>query len=165
MAPESQRLSAAERTNLVAYLDGELNEAETRALATKLTLSITARRELEALERTWELLDSLPRPRASAELTTRTLTLARQLDARGGQLAGAAARVAQRAARVLVGLALALVGLGLGYAATRWAWPDPTARLARDLSIAEHLDEYRDVQSFDFLRQLDESPAFGAPGD
>src|SRR3954447_13751660 len=106
MAQEQQRLSQAERSNLVAYLDGEWNEAEARALATKLTLSVSARREVEALERTWELLEYLPRPRASAELTTRTLTVARQLDARGGEFAGAAARVARRAARILVGITL-----------------------------------------------------------
>ena len=46
-APEQQRLSPGERANLVAYLDRELNEAETRAITTKLTQSVTARRELE----------------------------------------------------------------------------------------------------------------------
>jgi hypothetical protein len=42
--------------------------------------------------------------------------------------------------------------------ATRWLWPDPTSRLVRDLSLAEHLDEYRDVGSFEFLHLLDEIP-------
>ena len=55
----------------------------------------------------------------------------------------------------------ALLALGLGYAATRWAWPDPTARLSRDLPIAEHLDEYRDVGSMQFLEELADSPEFG----
>ena len=62
--PESQRLSPAERDNLVAYLDGELPDGESRRIATKLTSSPTARREVEALERTWQLLDHLPRPQA-----------------------------------------------------------------------------------------------------
>ena len=53
MASETQRLTDAERANLVAYLDGELNEAETRALGTKLTQSVTARREIESLQKTW----------------------------------------------------------------------------------------------------------------
>ena len=83
MALEQQRLSPAERANLVAYLDRELNEAESRAIATKLSLSPTARREVEALEKTWELLEQLPRPKASEDFTERTLTEVRQLDAAG----------------------------------------------------------------------------------
>ena len=39
-------------------------------------------------------------------------------------------------------------------------WPDPTAKLARDLSIAESFDEYRDVGTLEFLERLDTSPAF-----
>ena len=57
-------------------------------------------------------------------------------------------------------LVVAAVCLGLGYAATRWAWPDPSARLARNLSLAEHLDEYLDVGSFEYLDRLAEVPEF-----
>ena len=52
--------------------------------------------------------------------------------------------------------------LGIGFTATRWVWPSPTARLVRDLSIAEHLDEYRDADSFPFLEELANSPEFGS---
>jgi hypothetical protein len=51
--------------------------------------------------------------------------------------------------------------LGIGYAATRWVWPDQTARLVRDLTLAEHLDEYLEVGSFEFLSQLADSKEFG----
>ncbi len=160
MVPEQQRLSTAERSNLVAYLDGQLSEDEARAIATKLTHSPSARYEADALERTWELLDYLSRPRASQELATRTLSMARQLDERGGQIVSAASLAFRRLAQVLITAATVVAILALGYATTRWAWPDPTARLARDLSIAEHLDEYQDVGSFEFLQQLDISTAF-----
>jgi len=158
--PEQQRLSPAERANLVAYLDGELTEAESRAIATKLTQSPTARREVEALERTWELLEHLPRPQAPDDFTERTLTEVRRLDARGGQLDSAFATAAGRVARALAWLGGAAAALGVGYAATYWLWPNPTARLARDLSVAEHLEEYRDVGTFDFLKELAASPEF-----
>ncbi len=78
MVPDQQRLSIDERANLVAYLDGELNDAQTRAIATKLTQSLTARKEVEALQKTWELLDLLPRPKASEDFTARTLSVATQ---------------------------------------------------------------------------------------
>ena len=51
--------------------------------------------------------------------------------------------------------------LGVGFALTRWVWPDPTKRLVQDLTLAEHLDEYLEVGSFEFLSQLADSKAFG----
>ena len=59
-------------------------------------------------------------------------------------------------------LVLAGLAAGLGYGATRWLWPDPSARLARDLSLAEHLDEYLEVGSFEFLNELVDAPEFSA---
>jgi hypothetical protein len=160
MANEKQRLSPAERANLVAYIDGELNEAEARAIATKLTQSVTARRELESLEKTWELLDLLPRPQPTTEFTAKTLTLVKQLAARDDRLFSVAGRTAQHLTRVLVLALSSVLTLAIAYAATRWLWPDPTARLERELSLAEHLDEYIDIGSFDFLKLLDDSPEF-----
>jgi anti-sigma factor RsiW len=165
MGPDQQRLTPAERSNLVAYLDGELNDAEARAIATKLTKSATARREVESLEKTWEMLDLLPRPRASEEFTTRTLTEITQLASANDQFHSAVAHHARRALRSAVWVAAALGALGIGFVLTRWVWPNPTARLAQDLSIAEHLDEYQDAGNWDFLDQLVHSPEFGADSD
>jgi anti-sigma factor RsiW len=163
--PEQQRLSPAERGNLVAYLDGELNEAESRAMATKLTQSPTARREVESLEKTWELLDFLPRPKAPENFTERTLSEVRQLEAKGGQFETAFVRTAQRLIRASLWVAASLLTFGLGFALTQWAWPNPTTRLVRDLSIAEHLNEYLDVGDFEFLKELADSPDFGTEPD
>jgi anti-sigma factor RsiW len=160
-----QRLSPAERANLVAYLDGELTETEARAIATKLTQSPTARREVESLERTWQLLDHLPRPRAPENFTERTLSGIRRIDERGGQFEAAIVSAARRALRAGLWVAAALVAFGAGYALTYWAWPNPTARLTRDLSIAEHLDEYREVGTFEFLKLLANSPEFTSDPD
>ncbi len=159
MAPE-QRLSPGERANLVAYLDGELNEAESRAIATKLTQSVTARREIEALTRTWELLDALPRPRASEDFTHRTLTEVDRLAIPGDQMASVATRTFRRAIRMLLLTTASLAAFLIGLALTRWAWPNPSARLARELSIAEHLDEYLDVRTIEYLDGLDKLPEF-----
>jgi anti-sigma factor RsiW len=158
MVPDQQRLSIDERANLVAYLDGELNDAQARAIATKLTQSLTARKEVEALQKTWEMLDLLPRPKASEDFTARTLSVATQQG--DDRLSSAASDVARR---LVMGLAWTLASATLflvGYFLTSRVWPDPSARLARDLPIAESLDEYRDVGSFEFLQQLDESPEF-----
>jgi hypothetical protein len=165
MGPEQQRLTPVERANLVAYLDGELNDAEQRAIATKLTHSMTARREIEALERTWELLDLLPRPKASEDFTARTLTGVAHLADAGDRIGSAVKQAAMKAARSASWVLAGAAALGLGYAITQWAWPNPTARLARDLSIAEHLDEYRDVDTYEFLDELVHSPEFASDRD
>ena len=160
MALDQHRLTDHERANLVAYLDGELEEMETRHLSAKLAPSVTGRREIEALEKTWELLDLLPRVEPSAGLTEKTLTQVLQIEARSGRYVDMAGRTSRLVTRVAVLAVSAALTLAIGYAAARWLWPDRTGRLARDLPLAEHLDEYRDVRSFEFLELLDQSPAF-----
>ena len=165
IGPDKQRLTPAERSNLVAYLDGELNQAEAQVISTKLTKSATARREIEALERTWELLEYLPRPRASEDFTGRTVTEIQQLADRGGVIDANLKAVGLKVLHLgLVAVASAAVLL-LGFAITHWIWPNPTLRLARDLTIAEHLDEYQEVGSIEFLETLANSPEFNSEQD
>jgi anti-sigma factor RsiW len=163
--PDQQRLTPAERVNLVAYLDGELTDGEAQVIATKLTKSPTARREVEALERTWEMLDYLPRPKASEDLTARTMTQIHELAQKGGRLESAIQRTALKVLRAALGIVASAAILLVGFAITHWVWPNPTARLARDLPIAEHLDEYREVGTFEFLDELANSPEFNTERD
>jgi hypothetical protein len=158
MVPDQQRLSIDERSNLVAYLDGELNDAESRRIATKLTQSLTARREVEALQKTWELLDLLPRPKVSEDFTARTLTVATQQPE--GLVGSVASDLVRRVGTALTCAAISAICFVVGYFLILRLWPNPTARLARDLPIAESLDEYRDVGSFPFLEMLDSAPEF-----
>jgi anti-sigma factor RsiW len=160
MAVDKQRLSEGDRANLVAYLDGELTERDEQVLATKLSQSVSGRREMEALQKTWEMLDLLPRPPAPQDFTGRTLSEIQKLDMKGARFATAASSAAKRTAVVIASAAALLMSLGIGYAAARWLWTDPTARLAKELPLAEHLDEYRAAGSFEFLELLDQSPAF-----
>jgi anti-sigma factor RsiW len=164
MGPDQQRLTPNERADLVAYLDGELGEAESRAIATKLAHSATARREVESLEKTWELLEYLPRPKAREDFTARTLTEVARADLEGGL----DSKVSQTLRKVLRGgiwTIAAFLAFAIGYALMQWVWPNPSERLTRDLPIAEHLDEYRDVGTFDFLKELANSPEFNADRD
>lgn len=163
--PAEQRLSPTERANLVAYLDGELHEAEARVIATKLTQSATARREVEILERTWELLDFLPRPQASELLTARTMSQVLELSAHGDRFESAARSAAQRVVWAAMWVIASCLAFGVGYAVMVWVWPDPTARLTRELPIAEHLDEYHDVATPEFLEALATSPEFSTARD
>src|SRR5205823_3534064 len=67
------QLNDEDKANLVAFLDGELDERTAHALETKLNTDPQARAEAEALRRTWGLLDYLPRPEPSPSFTHRTL--------------------------------------------------------------------------------------------
>src|SRR4051812_16621241 len=69
-------LNEEERAELVAYLDGELSGDRARALEARLSLDPTARAEADALKRTWDLLDFLPRPEPSPSFTQKTLSRA-----------------------------------------------------------------------------------------
>ena len=159
--PEQLRLTPDERADLVAYVDGELPESHSRVISTKLTQSATARREVEMLQKTWELLDYLPLPQATGEFSEKTVSQIRRLELRDRSWEPAVAAWSARVARIMAYLLVGAAFLGVGFALTRWVWPDPTTRLVRDLTLAEHLDEYLEVGSFEFLSQLADSKAFG----
>lgn len=159
--PEQLRLSPDERSDLVAYVDGELPEARSRTISTKLTHSATARREAEMLRKTWELLDHLQLPQVGEQFPEKTISHIRRLELEGRAWEPLVTTWSARALRAVVYAGMCAAALGLGYALARWAWPDPTLRLAGDLTLAEHFDEYLEVGSFEFLSQLAASREFG----
>lgn len=160
-SPEQLRLTPDERAELVAYMDGELPEAQARTISTKLTHSATARRDLEMLQKTWDLLDHLPKPKVDEQFAEKTVTNIQQLEIRASAWVPFAGMWGRWAAVGLLYLAVAAASLGAGYTAVRWVLPDRTERLVQELSLAEHLDEYLEVGSYDFLDELVKSQAFG----
>src|ERR1700676_3083783 len=109
-------LTAQEKADLVAFLDGELKGEAARALETKLSLDPTARAEAEALKRTWDLLDYLPKPEPSPSFTKRTLE-------KLAPIRSAALRKVKTRPPWLVGLgwaAATVVAASLGFFAVGW---------------------------------------------
>lgn len=157
---ETTQLTAQQRADLVAYLDGELDEEQTQAMERFLAESAQARHEVDLLTRTFSLLDSLPRPNASAELTARTLA---QLQTEGTAAPWMRRAWFRRARRGIVAaswlLGLVLAGLSGYYAANRLAPPEDV-RLVKELPVIENLDAYSDVESIEFLKQLAKSKVF-----
>ena len=158
--PEQLRLTPDERADLVAYIDGELPEGISRALATKLTQSATGRREVNMLKKTWELLGHLPVPEVSSQFSDRTLTAIRRIETTTPAWNPRVKNWTTRGAHVLAYVLMAGITLGIGYIGTLWIWPDPSAKAARDLTMLEHLDEYLEAGSFDFLSELADSREF-----
>jgi anti-sigma factor RsiW len=164
-------LSDEDRENLVAYLDGELSAKASRALEAKLNLDTEARAEAEALRRTWEMLDYLPRPEPTATFSSRTLERVSALQTVVTPQSGRHWPTWVLNAGWAAALLLACT---LGYAAVSWlsmkpSPGEPATRLdeqllARDLRLIENQRLYELVDDVSFLRQLDDPDLFGDDG-
>ncbi len=164
MQPQHQpRLSDDERINLVAFLDGELAEADAIKLEDKVARSVSVRREIQALEKTWNMLDWLPRLELPEEFASQTVTRIHTQQLRAEMIEGRLKRFTIIAGKIVGWAACVLAAAGVGFAAIRLAWPDPTRELINDLEIVENLDSYRAIPDIEFLDSLAKLGAFSEP--
>jgi anti-sigma factor RsiW len=163
-------LSEDEKAELVAYLDGELDEAATQAVEAKVATDPDARAELDALKQTWGMLDYLPKASPSANFTHRTLerlTLENIGDKATKPIPVASparpwlARVGWAAAIVLALVGGYLVTLKFKPDQTPDPIPDADVPLLRHLRIAEKWRYYENVDDVDFARKLNHPDLFG----
>jgi hypothetical protein len=162
-------LNEDEKAELVAYLDGELDDAATQAVEAKIATNPDARAELDALKQTWGMLDYLPKASASPNFTNRTmerLTLER---------VGTAKKTMPMPGRRFAWLrrvgwaAAVLVALAGGYFAALFFWPalapepipDTDRPLIRYLRIAEKWRYYENADDLEFVKKLNQSDLFG----
>ena len=115
------RLTPAQRSDLVAYLDGELAEQATAEIESVLAHSSVARNDVELLARTYDLLDDLPRVKATQEFTERTLATIRMDDVRVDWTQSEWYQWLRRGRVLLVWSAVMIAASGAGYAVTRIA--------------------------------------------
>lgn len=155
------RLTDEDRDNLVAYLDGELDEDTARDLEGKLNEDPLARAEAETLTQAWGLLDYLPRAEPSAALTHRTLERLALQTAAMPRLASS------RWLRNLVCAAAVLLAFGVGFATTHFIGrpaedpPEVDEHLARHLRAVDKVRAYEKVDDVSFLGELDHPDLFG----
>jgi anti-sigma factor RsiW len=154
------RLTAEQRANLVAFIDRELPPEEAGVIEAVLKRSPTVQYDVEMLSRTWDLLDELPRVNLTQEFTVRTLAAIKADEAPRRLLpenwsSRLPWRALRRGAVVLAwagGLALSAVA---GFAIANRVGPDTSQELLENLPVIEKLDLYSNVESIEFLRQLD----------
>jgi anti-sigma factor RsiW len=166
---ESQPLNDDERAELIAYLDGELARTEAQSVEKRLHADPRYRAEADALRRTWNLLDFLPKPEPSANFTNRTVDRIGAMRPAAGTSTGGPAR------RWLLGLgwaAAVLLAVFVGYGATgrlvpglppagRDLTPEAEQQLVRDLRLMEMMSLYQYVDDIPFLNELDRPELFG----
>lgn len=144
---------------LVAYLDGELNDQQTEAVEQQLSRDANLRRRLHDLQRAWDLLDSLPRSEATENFTQSTLEMvAVQAEAEVTQVA----QQTRRTQSWVLGSAVSgvLAALLAGFLVGRNLWPSPDEPLVRDLPVIERVDEYLFAEDIEFLKLLDREGLF-----
>ncbi len=168
-------LTNEERADLVAYLDGELDERAASRLESKLGRDPRARAEVNELKRVWECLDQLPRPTPSPDFTQQTMERLTVVSAAQPPAASVSAR--WRPLILPIGwAAAALLAIGIGFAGTRLLSPPKeaaetvvapeidTETLARDRRVIENRRLYEHAVNIDFLRALanpDDPDLFG----
>ena len=165
---------------LVAYLDGELDDAETRAVESKLASDDAARVRVDTLKKTYDLLDYLPKPEPSASFASRTVS---QLSFAAPAASNPSSPTLHPSAatsgfvlpprppahrgRLAASWAIALAAaLALGYFGHLLAKPhleaaDPTKRTSEQVRLLERLPLYLGVDDLEFAKQLEGPEFFG----
>lgn len=151
------RMGADHRTNLVAYLDGELDEKAAHEVEQVLSGSPVARHEVEMLARTWDMLNVLPTQRATSTFSQHTMQKLKQADQKPPPLSERPWYHPLRRSIVLVvwvvGLAAAVA---LGFQITSEWMPDEMKELADNLHAVQNLEGYEAAGNLESLRLLQE---------
>lgn len=144
---------------LVAYLDGELDAEQARAVEERLSRDAEYRRQLRELQGTWDLLDHLPTADVDDSFTRTTIAMV------AVSAADEVERTVVRRARGRRWLwwtsaIAAATAFAAGYAAVWGLVSRENQRLLRDLPVIQRLDQYRYADNLEFLRLLDREGAF-----
>jgi len=151
--------SAALDEELVAYLDGELDAAESRRIEELLAHDPDARQRLHGLQTAWDLLDELDRPPVDPRFTQTTLEMVAVAATKDLEHTQQLLAVRRRR-RGLLAVAGIVLAAAAGFGAVAALRPDPNRRLLEDLPILENLDVYRQVGEIQFLRLLRDEQLF-----
>jgi anti-sigma factor RsiW len=149
---------------LVAYLDGELDDAEAQEIEQLLATDAKAREMLAGLERSWILLDRLGGTSVDPAFTRTTIEMVAM--AATDDVAKQQAEIPRRRRRRRLLGAASLVAAGLaGFVGLALAWPNPNRELIDDLPVLENLDEFqrvfnKDDQDIRILQLLRENHLF-----
>jgi anti-sigma factor RsiW len=173
--------------DLVAFLDGELDTQAGEAVEAKISLDATIRGEVDALKKTWDLLDFLPRPEPSPNFTERTMSQVQPIQPapRNGSTrtqstsskpprstSGAVSNSAIEHRRILIAACwlFAIIGAGCagyfirGRIVSQMHSSDDREKkvqIGADRHLLQNLPKYRYVESKENLLSLDDPELFG----
>ena len=154
MVDKLVRLTADQRSNFVAYLDGELSEDETRSIEKLLASNEVARHDMESLATAWELLDELPRANASTGFAEKTLEILKQEEhvVPLGEQPWFQRTI--KYGNFAIGWGLVFCCGVVGFIAARSVVPSRADTLIHEYPMLEHFESYQEIGSSDFLNRL-----------
>lgn len=142
-----------------SYLDGELTEEEAREFEAKLASSPEERANFQALKKTWELLDYLPKPDVTMAFTAKTMEKMKALS----NPTVAIKEYSYGDRGLLVAAALLILfagGVGVG-SLTFKETTSIDAELINNLRLYENKNLYEQIENIEFLKKLDAPDLFG----
>jgi len=149
---------------LVAYLDGELPDADRARIEKRLASDTACQRKLAQLQKAWDLLDVLSKAEPGADFTRSTVEMVaiqQEKDAEQLQV-----KVQRSTAAWLIGGGLAIgLSLAAGFWLARYQLDAPERQLLKDLPVIERVDQYRHAESVDFLERLRQEGLFAGEGE
>jgi len=171
--PTQPNLSDDDWAEITAYLDGELDAKRSRAVESRISKDAAVRAEVEALRKTWQMLDYLPQPAPSTTFASRTLEKVSVLRPAVIKTKEPRFRIpwafaACWAAAVLIAGSIGFTGVSLlaprpqlQSQASEIDTGDVDGKLVKDLRVIENKRLYEHVDTIDFLRELDMQDLFG----
>lgn len=158
---ETNSYNAEEQRNeqLVAYLDGELDSRSSLDLERRLAEDADFRRELQQLQRVWDVLDELPKSEVSESFTQTTVEMVVLSTEQEIEQQKQTEQRKKRTGWLFAGAALAGVALA-GYSLVSLMLDRPNRQLLRDLPVIEDLELYRVADSVEYLHLLEDAGLF-----
>ncbi len=158
--PKNPKSDDSTTEELTAYLDGELAPEAMQRVELRLGNDAEYRVELQALQKTWDLLDTIPLAEPGTSFTKTTMEL----------IVGDAVQAAKKKQgrswvwplRIAFLIALPLVAFAAVFAIVRDFQTKPDRILIENLSIIENQPRYDSITyDMEFLKQLTKRDLFG----
>jgi len=153
-----------EDEQLVAYLDGELDDESARQIEQRLTSDSALRDQLSRLERAWDALDELEQVEADVDFAKTTIEMV-AVAAEEEHQRDVEQQPAKRRRRWLIGFTGMAAACLAGFVAVWGFTPDPNEQLIEDLPVIQKLDQYQQIDDIEFLLLLHKHKLFPPEAD
>ncbi len=165
MSADRHSIDDSTREQIVAYLDGELGDDESRAIESRLASDDSLRDEVQGLDRIWNALDDLPQATVQESFAKSTIEMV-AVEAERQVTAMTAALPARRRRRSYAVIGACVGALLLGFALARAAVLKPHRQLLANLPVVYQVDALQNFSDIEFLRQVPQvAPNLLSTGD
>ena len=149
---------------IVAYLDGELDMEGAAKVERRLADDPRYNARLNQLQRAWDMLDNLRRSEADDDFVNSTVAMV-AVQAEVAAKTQALRAVRRRNFTWLALVAVLMLSMATAFFAFQQRLTRENRQLIRNLPLIERVDDYGNVDSFEFVKQLQDENLFTAEVD